>query len=122
MGSDIFDADTGFGSAATGFDVVKDGPFANASTPIGPGWEITDNYLNRNINDTISMWAVREKVDDCMVYDKYKDVWVCLYMAPHRGGHGGVGGTVSVSHMLLSGCGRGISAVVHMGPFPKPSL
>ncbi|MBE3043520.1 hypothetical protein IMZ48_13305, partial [Candidatus Bathyarchaeota archaeon] len=96
--SDIFDADTGFGSAATGFDMIKDGPFANASTPIGPGFEITDNYLNRNINDTVSMWAVREKVDDCMIYDKYEDVWACLYMVPHRGGHGGFGGTVSVSH------------------------
>ena len=87
----------GFGSPEKNFTCIEDGPFANATSPIGPGFRLTDHCVARNVNDTISIWSAQEKVDDCMVYDKFEDVYPCLYMVPHRGGHGGVGGTVSIS-------------------------
>lgn len=76
---------------------VTDGPFANLTCPIGPGWRLNETCLMRNVNDTISLWASREKLDDCTGYGDFANFAPCLYMMPHRGGHGGVGGTVSVS-------------------------
>lgn len=71
-----------------------DGPFANTTCPIGPGFRLREGCMMRDLNDTKSLWGAQEAVDSCMVHDKFKDLDPCLYMVPHRGGHGGVGGTV----------------------------
>ncbi|SPO05561.1 related to monophenol monooxygenase (tyrosinase) [Cephalotrichum gorgonifer] len=92
--SDIFDKETGFGTCVKGNSCVADGPFAHRTSSIGPGFNLREHCVSRNLNDTISLWSSQEKVDDCMVYDRYEDLWACLYMVPHRGGHGGVGGTM----------------------------
>ena len=79
---------------------MTDGPFANMRNPIGPGFTLTDSCIRRNVNDELSLWSAQASVDDCMVYDKYEDVAPCFYMVPHRGGHGGVGGTVGNPFLL----------------------
>ncbi|KAL2108613.1 hypothetical protein VUR80DRAFT_3574 [Thermomyces stellatus] len=92
--ADIFDAELGFGTAAKDFNCVTDGPFANTTCPIGPGFRLKERCMARNVSDARSLWSTQERVDSCMVHDKFEDLDPCLYMVPHRGGHGGVGGTM----------------------------
>lgn len=87
---------------------MTDGPFADMRNPIGPGFTLTDSCIRRNVSDELSLWSAQASVDDCMVYDKYEDVAPCFYMVPHRGGHGGVGGTVGSPFLLPKELGFGI--------------
>lgn len=93
--SELLDADLGFGSSKEGgCSCVVDGRFANVTARIGPGHRLESRCLSRCLNDTLSEWSSQEKVDDCMAHDDYVHAAPCFYMAPHRGGHGGIGGTV----------------------------
>jgi tyrosinase len=72
-----------------------DGPFANYTNGLGPGYKIGDHCIYRFVNDTISVMAARKYIDGCYKEQTFVDFWRCAEGAPHNGGHGGVGGKVS---------------------------
>ncbi|KAL2256374.1 hypothetical protein VTK26DRAFT_4913 [Humicola hyalothermophila] len=91
--SDVLDPVTGFGGNGVGPDgCIADGPFANYSNGLGPGYKIGDNCINRFVNDTVSRMAAREYVDACYEKTTFVEFWPCAEVAPHNGGHAGVGG------------------------------
>lgn len=81
---------------------IVDGPFANFTNNLGPGYRIGDslNCINRFVNDAVSVMAGQEYLDFCLKKKTYVDFWVCAENAPHRSGHGGVGGKVRMSRCI----------------------
>ncbi|SPO04626.1 uncharacterized protein DNG_07311 [Cephalotrichum gorgonifer] len=93
VGSVVLDPVTGFGGTGVGEDnCVEDGPFAGYVNGLGPGYKVGDNCLYRDVNDTLSAMAAREYIDWCYKKDNFVDFWRCAELAPHNGGHAGVGG------------------------------
>jgi tyrosinase len=93
--SDVLDPITGFGGNGVGLKgCIVDGPFANYTNSLGPGYKIGDNCIYRFINDTLSKMAGREYIDACYRRTNFVDFWTCAEMAPHNGGHAGIGGKV----------------------------
>lgn len=95
--SDVLNPLTGFGGDGVGANgCIVDGPFANFTNNLGPGYRIGDslNCINRFVNDAISVMAGQEYLDFCLKKKTYVDFWLCAENAPHRSGHGGVGGKV----------------------------
>ncbi|KAK0623963.1 hypothetical protein B0T14DRAFT_428085 [Immersiella caudata] len=91
--SDVLDPVTGFGGDGVGEKgCIVDGPFANYMNGLGPGYKIGDNCIYRFVNDTLSRMAGREYIDFCYQKKTFMEFWPCAEMAPHNGGHGGVGG------------------------------
>lgn len=94
--SDVLDPVTGFGGNGVGPEgCIADGPFANYSNGLGPGYFIGDNCINRFVNDTTSKLSGQEYIDECYEKTTFVEFWPCAEFAPHSGGHGGVGGKVS---------------------------
>ncbi|KAM7191450.1 tyrosinase [Rhypophila sp. PSN 637] len=100
INSDVLDPITGFGGNGTGnggpqpgMGCIHDGPFANFSNNLGPGYfQGTPNCIYRFVNDTVSLMSSQPYVDECKAKPNYLKFWPCLEAAPHVGGHGGVGG------------------------------
>ncbi|KAK0752696.1 hypothetical protein B0T18DRAFT_450835 [Schizothecium vesticola] len=96
--SDVLDPVTGFGGNGVGANgCIVDGPFANFTNNLGPGYRVGDslNCINRFVNDAISVMAGQEYLDFCLKKKTYVDFWLCAENAPHRSGHGGVGGKMT---------------------------
>ncbi|KAI4591580.1 hypothetical protein KJ359_012795 [Pestalotiopsis sp. 9143b] len=88
----IFDSVYGFGGDGREEDgCITDGPFANYTNSLGPGYAIHDHCIDRNISDQQSLGSAQANVDACYENDDFLSVWPCLENAPHSGGHGGVG-------------------------------
>ena len=93
--SDVLDPITGFGGDGVGADgCIADGPFANFTNSLGPGYRIGSNCINRFVSDAISVMAGQEYLDFCLKKKTFVEFWPCAENAPHRSGHGGVGGKV----------------------------
>lgn len=93
--SDIFNPKTGFGGDGVGEEgCIDDGPFAGYVNSLGPGYRLTDHCITRFISDEASLGSLQESVDACHEAETFIDAWICIEAAPHRGGHGGVGGLV----------------------------
>ncbi|KAK3314267.1 hypothetical protein B0H66DRAFT_577922 [Apodospora peruviana] len=91
--SDVLDPVTGFGgNGVRPNGCIADGPFANYTNGLGPGYFLGDNCINRFVNDTTSLFASRRYIDECYEKKKFVEFWPCAEMNPHNGGHGGVGG------------------------------
>ncbi|KAL2160796.1 hypothetical protein VTH06DRAFT_993 [Thermothelomyces fergusii] len=91
--SELFDPVYGFGGDGVGRDrCIADGPFANYTNALGPGYENTDHCINRAINDWASQGSSQQYVDACLALETFEDAWPCIEGRPHSGGHGGVGG------------------------------
>ncbi|GAB1316309.1 hypothetical protein MFIFM68171_06519 [Madurella fahalii] len=91
--SDVLDPVTGFGGNGVGPEgCIVDGPFANYSNGLGPGYFIGDNCINRFVSDKTSELSAQEYIDRCYEKKTFVEFWPCAENAPHRGGHGGVGG------------------------------
>jgi tyrosinase len=95
--SSIFDPMIGFGGNGSGpGNCITDGPFAAYVNSLGPGYSNTEHCINRNINDTMSAFTSQAEVDKCLATEDWLSAWACIEGMPHRGGHAGVGGLVSV--------------------------
>jgi tyrosinase len=89
----VLDPITGFGGNGVGEKgCIVDGPFANYSDNLGPGYKIGEHCIYRFVNDTLSLMAGREYIDFCYTKTTFDKFWPCAEQAPHNGGHAGVGG------------------------------
>jgi tyrosinase len=87
----------GFGGNGRGSSgCISDGPFVNYTNHIGPGYTYTDHCIDRKLDDTTSKMSAQKEVDICLAKADWLNAWACIEEAPHRGGHGGVGGEVCI--------------------------
>ena len=82
---------------------IADGPFANYTNPLGPGYQVTNHCINRAINDQISTGSAKGEVDACVAMGVFEQAWPCIEARPHTGGHLGVGGEVSLCLLQVLG-------------------
>src|SRR5689334_5211444 len=88
----VLDPVTGFGGDGTGpRGCIVDGPFANYTNPIGPGYLISDHCIDRQISDRASNAAAPRVVEACMNTTSFMTFWPCIEGGPHGAGHGGIG-------------------------------
>ncbi|KAK4450357.1 tyrosinase [Podospora aff. communis PSN243] len=91
--SDILDPVTGFGGdGVRPGNCIVDGPFANFTNAIGPGYWISDSCITRFVNDAVSAMAGQEYIDFCYRKTTFLEFWPCAELCPHRSGHGAIGG------------------------------
>ncbi|KAK4098878.1 Di-copper centre-containing protein [Parathielavia hyrcaniae] len=84
---------TGFGGDGMGDEgCIADGPFANYTNNLGPGYRIEEHCIYRSINDTLSRMASQRFIDECNEETTFEDFWPCSEQEPHNGGHAGIGG------------------------------
>ncbi len=92
----ILDPVLGFGGNGTGEkSCIQDGPFANYTNALGPGYDIHDHCIERQISDFSSLSAAPIVVERCMNFTRFTDFWPCAEGGPHGAGHGGIGAQVS---------------------------
>ncbi|KLU89830.1 hypothetical protein MAPG_08799 [Magnaporthiopsis poae ATCC 64411] len=88
----VFDPVYGFGGNGRRSDgCITDGPFANYTNALGPGYMVTDHCIDRGINDYFSLGSSQGYVDYCLRQTTWERAWQCIEAQPHTGGHGGVG-------------------------------
>ncbi len=93
----VLDATYGFGGDGSGTNrCITTGPFANYTNSLGPGYQITNHCIDRRINDVMSTGSSQANVDACLAKTDFASAWPCIEGQPHGGGHGGVGGQVSL--------------------------
>jgi tyrosinase len=100
----VLDPVYGFGGDGSGVKgCITNGPFVNYTNHLGPSYEITDHCIDRRLDDTTSQNSSQKEVDNCLAKTDWLSAWSCIEAAPHRGGHGGVGGQVcdEILFMLL---------------------
>lgn len=95
----LLDPVLGFGGDGTGpGGCIQDGPFANYTNPIGPGYEINGHCINRQISDSLTMTAAPSAVEGCTNMPTFLTFWPCIEnRGPHSAGHSGVGAQVRFS-------------------------
>ena len=92
----VLDPVVGFGGNGTGEGIcIEDGPFANYTNSLGPGYVIRDHCIDRWVSDFMSQHASPPLVDRCMNMTTFLEFWPCLESGPHSAGHGGIGAQVS---------------------------
>lgn len=97
----MFD-DQYFGGNGTndGTHQVIDGKFANLTLRwLGDG-STKDHYLTRIHDESALITANQENIDKCNAITNYTSAWQCWDFGPHRAGHLGIGGIVSLSRYL----------------------
>lgn len=80
LGSDMWDADTGFGGNGTGAEgCLTEGPFANTTEHIGPMLEYT-TYCQKRIwdNEHGTTTGNSTLIDLCNSYETYDDFCYCI--------------------------------------------
>lgn len=84
FGSNMWDADTGFGGNGTGPDgCLTEGPFANTTEHIGPMLEYT-TYCQKRIwdNEYGITTGNSTLINLCNSYETYGDFWYCIVRGP----------------------------------------
>ncbi|KAK0657776.1 hypothetical protein B0T16DRAFT_386256 [Cercophora newfieldiana] len=88
----LLDPVLGFGGNGVGPNkCIQDGPFANYTNSLGPGYLVQDHCIDRDINDLFSTTAAAATVERCLNTTTYLDFWPCIENGPHGAGHGGIG-------------------------------
>jgi tyrosinase len=92
----------GFGGDGAGrLNCIQDGPFADYINPIGPGYELNDHCIDRQVSDDASLGASSSRVENCMDMTVFTDFWPCIEAAPHTAGHGGIGAQVRTTPWII---------------------
>ena len=72
----MFDPVTGFGGDGKGSDgCITDGPFANYTNSVGPGYLMTDHCIDRAISNQISLGSSQAEVDACYKFETFLEAW-----------------------------------------------
>lgn len=66
---------------------MPDGPFANVTVNIGPGFKSEPRCVNRSITSFFSAGCGAAFVAAAIEPDTYDDMWVRVYSGPHLAGH-----------------------------------
>ncbi|KAI1343105.1 hypothetical protein F5Y15DRAFT_429071 [Xylariaceae sp. FL0016] len=86
--SSVFDPILGFGRGGSGAKAcVPDGPFANMTVNIGPGFTSTPRCVNRRVTNVISKYCGESQVATALNHTAYAEVWPAIYSGPHLTGH-----------------------------------
>ncbi|KAK1826982.1 hypothetical protein QBC39DRAFT_267962 [Podospora conica] len=86
--SPVFDPVLGFGgSGKGGQNCVTDGPFANLTINIGPGFKSEPRCLNRRITDGLSGGTGQSYYNTAISGAKYAQALDAIYSGPHLIGH-----------------------------------
>jgi len=86
--SPIFDKVTGFGGSGVGAQsCVMDGPFANVTVMIGPGFKTQARCVNRKITDFFSSSCGASQVKTAISGTTYAQMLDAVYSGPHLLGH-----------------------------------
>ncbi|KAF2728831.1 Di-copper centre-containing protein [Polyplosphaeria fusca] len=91
----VLDPTYGFGGDGSGGKCITNGPFANYTNSLGPGYSITSHCIDRQISEMFSGWTGQKDVDACLAKTTWLTAWPCIEDRPHGGGHSGVGGQMS---------------------------
>ncbi|KAK4244190.1 hypothetical protein C7999DRAFT_35458 [Corynascus novoguineensis] len=84
----IFDPVTGFGGSGQGSgNCVPNGPFANLTVNIGPGFSFEPRCVNRRITDMFSAQTGTQYVEAALNHTNYVDALDGIYSGPHLLGH-----------------------------------
>lgn len=96
INSVLLDPVTGFGGDGNAEnECITDGPFASYTNQIGIGYDLQEQCIRRNINDTASAYTSDFYVDSCLAATGWEEAWTCIESWPHYGGHSGVGAQMS---------------------------
>jgi len=88
----LLDPVYGFGGNGVGASrCIQDGPFANYTNSLGPGYLINDHCIDRTIVDFISLAALPMYANRCLAMTSWLDFWPCVEGSPHTAGHGAIG-------------------------------
>ncbi|KAL8391827.1 hypothetical protein RB595_002145 [Gaeumannomyces hyphopodioides] len=88
ISSPIFHPTLGFGGDGKGTQsCVPDGPFANATVSIGPGFTSQPRCVNRKVTSFLSAGCGAAQVAAAISPDTYDDMWLRVYNGPHLTGH-----------------------------------
>jgi tyrosinase len=94
----VLDPKHGFGGDGRGRKrCIRDGPFAGYTNSLGPGYENTRHCIDRQVTDVVSRGSSQANVNACLAKATFAEAWPCIENQPHLGGHGGVGGQVSLT-------------------------
>ncbi|KAK0616891.1 hypothetical protein B0T14DRAFT_568459 [Immersiella caudata] len=86
--SPVFDKTLGFGGSGVGSQsCVMDGPLANLTVNIGPGFKTQPRCLNRRITDFLSTACGASYVTAAIGGSTYKQALDAIYSGPHLQGH-----------------------------------
>lgn len=86
--SPVFDTVLGFGGSGKGAqNCVTDGPFANLTINIGPGFKSEPRCLNRRITDGLSSGTGKSYYNTAISGSKYPQALDAIYSGPHLIGH-----------------------------------
>ncbi|KAK4185499.1 hypothetical protein QBC35DRAFT_524890 [Podospora australis] len=86
--SPVFDTTTGFGGSGKGAqNCVQDGPFANLTVNIGPGFKSQPRCVNRRITNALSGQCGSSYVATALKGDTYEKALDAIYSGPHLFGH-----------------------------------
>jgi tyrosinase len=93
----------GFGGNGVGTSrCIQDGPFANYTNHLGPGYKVTDHCITRNVNEGPSNGGSAANMQKCMAATDFLTFWACAEGQPHSAGHGGIGALVRLSRNSVS--------------------
>lgn len=86
--SPVFDPELGFGGSGKGAQsCVMDGPFANLTVKIGPGFKSAPRCVNRKITDVLSSACGTKYVEAATNGTTYTEALDAIYSGPHLYGH-----------------------------------
>lgn len=86
--SPVFSATTGVGGSGKGAqNCVMDGPFANLTVNIGPGFKSQPRCVNRKITDGLSSQCGTSYVTKAVSGATYSTALDAIYSGPHLYGH-----------------------------------
>ncbi|KAK3377598.1 hypothetical protein B0H63DRAFT_477473 [Podospora didyma] len=84
----LLDTNLGFGGSGKGTqNCVTDGPFANLTVNIGPGFKSQPRCVNRKITDAFSSQTGATYVASAIKGSTYKEALDAIYSGPHLLGH-----------------------------------
>ena len=65
---------------------VTTGPFSDYILHLGPGQNLTNHCLTREINNVNITRNSQSAIDRCLAFDTFENAWPCIENGPHAVG------------------------------------